>query len=356
MPISQGESRPEQRLQHWNTSVTPERFVQHTRGKTLEQLRAESSFSNEVTDSYARTSENGPEASVVYVKDPLDPAINGQPGGVIDMKHFIAAATTLLSAGEYTGAVVEYDQQRRGFDSAHFQEDYKSNFLGVVFRNNYLENDNDVSNEFNQFFQDYEKGELKGFWPAVDRTIAALQQMGAQGLEQLGQLTQFVTDYAAHMGQQGLQHLENFRRSLEQIFSTNPSDGIRQLIDQVSLAEQALVAQQDTLQQERVEVAKQPVSDVAEHLEPSASESTSNLNSLSDRDAVNLFVQNANPVLAGGGTAQDAIFAGYQALDTASENYVATHTDLAKSLAVNTIQQVEQQQLAMQQDNLQRTV
>jgi hypothetical protein len=114
---------------------------------------------------------------------------------------------------------------------------------------------------------------------------------------------------------------------------------------------------QATLEQtQQVEVAQQPVSEVAEHLEPSASESTNNLNSLTDRDAVNLFVQNANPVLAGGGTAQDAIFAGYQALDAASDNYVATHTDLAKSLAVNTIQQVEQQQLAMQQDNLQRAV
>jgi hypothetical protein len=93
----------------------------------------------------------------------------------------------------------------------------------------------------------------------------------------------------------------------------------------------------------------------SENLQPTAHRIPDSLNILSDRDAVNLFVATANPILANGGTAQDAIFAGYQALDAASNDYVATHTDLAKSLAVNTIQQVEQQ-LAMQQDNLQRAV
>jgi hypothetical protein len=264
MPVSQGKPDPKQRQDHWNQSRTIEEFTQHAKGKTLEQLRAESSFPNRVSDSYTRTSENGPRKPFVYVKDPLDPPRNGQPGGVIDMKHFIGAATTPLSLGEYTGAVVEYDQQRRGYDSGHFEEDYKSNFLGVVFRNNYWKGDNDVSDEFRQFFQDYQKGQLKGFWPAIDKATAELGRKGAAGVKKLEQLTEMATDYAARMGQQGIQHLKNLKNSLEQILRTNPIDSIRTLIDKLSSAEQAIIAQQG--QHNGVEVAHQePQNSILKH-------------------------------------------------------------------------------------------
>jgi hypothetical protein len=169
------------------------------------------------------------------------------------MKHFIGAASVPFGLGEYTGAGVEIQQsmRRETQGSAHFSEDYKSNFLGVVFRNNYWKNDKDVSDEFRQFFQDYQKGQLKGFWPTVDKATAELGRKGEAGVKKLEQLTDFVTDYAARMGQQGLQHLKGFKRSLEQMVKSNPA--LQWLIDKISSAEETLVAQHGDPHQSGVE-------------------------------------------------------------------------------------------------------
>jgi hypothetical protein len=243
MPVSRGEKDPGQRLDHWNNSVSMDKFIQHAKSKTLETLRFEAGKVPIKLGPITVLEGEGPKGHK-YVKDPLDPPRNSQPGGVIDMKHFIAAATTPLSLGEYTGAVVEHDQQRRNFPSGHFEEDYKSNFLGVVFRNNYWKNDKDVSGEFRQFFQDYQKGQLKGFWPAMDKATAELGRKGAAGIKKLEQLTDFATDYATRMGQQGIQHLKNLKNSLEQMLKVNPINELRKLIDNLSSAEQTLMAQQ----------------------------------------------------------------------------------------------------------------
>jgi hypothetical protein len=258
MPISRGEPRPIERFKHWKASITMEAFTQYAKGKTLEGLKAESRFPSPVTDSFTYIKENGPDGKFIYVKDPLDPPQNGKPGGVIDMKHFVSAALLPIGTGEWIGAGVEYNQARKGHDSAHFEEDYKSNFLGVVFGNNYWKKDNDVSDELQQFFQDYQNGQLKGFWPTVDRSIAELGRMGAEGLKQLEQLADFISDYSVRLGQQGVQHLQHFRRTLEKVLKTNPIEGIQRLIDKVSLAEQTLIAQGNTLPQENFQVSQQP--------------------------------------------------------------------------------------------------
>jgi hypothetical protein len=241
MPVSSGWNVQIERKKHWDQSKTIDSFLKHAQGKTLEELRFESGSHPFQAGPLTFREGLGPKGHT-YVGDPLDPSRNGQPGGVIDMKHFIGAATTPLSLGEYTGAIVEYDQQRRGYDSAHFSEDYKSNFLGVVFRNNYWKNDKDVSGEFRQFFQDYQKGQLKGFWPAMDKATAELGRKGAAGIKKLEQLTDFATDYATRMGQQGIQHLKNLKNSLEQMLKVNPIDELRKLIDSLSSAEQMLIA------------------------------------------------------------------------------------------------------------------
>jgi hypothetical protein len=245
MSISPGEQRPEERAKHWDASVSIERFIQYSRGKTLERIRDSAFHDSKVTDSYTYRKDTGPEEGFIYVRDPLDPPRDGQPGGVIDMKHFVSAALIPASLGEWAGAAVEHQQGSKKQPSGHFEEDYKSNFLGVVFRNNYWKGDNDVSDEFRQFFQDYQKGQLKGFWPAIDKATAELGRKGAAGVKKLEQLTEMATDYAARMGQQGIQHLKNLKNSLEQILRTNPIDSIRTLIDKLSSAEQAIIAQQE---------------------------------------------------------------------------------------------------------------
>jgi hypothetical protein len=264
MAISQGKPNLSERSKHWEQSKSIESFLQHAKGKTLEELRFESGTHTFQAGPVTFREGLGPLGHT-YVRDPLDPSRNGKPGGVIDMKHFIGAASVQFGLGEYTGAGVEIQQSTnpRTQGSAHFEEDYKSNFLGVVFRNNYWKNDNDVSNEFRQFFQDYQKGQLKGFWPTVNRATAELGKQGASGLKKLEQLADFVTDYATHLGQQGLQQLQNFRRSMEQMLKINPVDGIRKLIDQISLAEQTIIAQQGVPQKGRGEVTQQFVGEDA---------------------------------------------------------------------------------------------
>jgi hypothetical protein len=207
MSILPGKQDRKQRTTHWNESSNIESLIQHSKNKTLEQLRVEQNRVFEKKSGKPEGNVNwgaglGPVGHR-YVKDPLDPPQNGQPGGVIDMRHFIESANIPLGLGEWAGAAVE--EQQKWIDkyaSGRFEEDYKSNFLGVVFRNNYWKNDKDVSGEFRQFFQDYQKGQLKGFWPAMDKATAELGRKGAAGIKKLEQLTDFATDYATRMGQQ----------------------------------------------------------------------------------------------------------------------------------------------------------
>jgi hypothetical protein len=240
MPIFRGELKPKFRRDHWEQSTSIESFIEYSKGYSLEGLRARNFHDSKITDFYTYRKDTGPDRMFVYVKDPLDPPRNGQPGGVIDMKHFISSAMVPVGMGEYAGAALEvWQSQKPKSEGTSFnEEDYKSNFLGVVFGNNYWKKDNDVSDELQQFFQDYQNGQLKGFWPTVDRSIAELGRMGAEGLKQLEQLADFISDYSVRLGQQGVQHLQHFRRTLEKVLKMNPIEGIQRLIDKVSLAEQ----------------------------------------------------------------------------------------------------------------------
>jgi len=112
------------------------------------------------------------------------------------MRHFLEAAHIPLGLGETLGAIVEEKQKWIDkFPSGRFEEDYKSNFLGVVFRNNYWHRDLDISDEFQRFFNDYGNGTLRGFVPAVERAIEQIKQRGAEGLQQLRQLREFFNQY-----------------------------------------------------------------------------------------------------------------------------------------------------------------
>jgi hypothetical protein len=194
MPIFRGKPDSHQRHAHWEQSTSVSEFLKHSRGKTLQQLANETQRIEQLGN-YTSRQPNGPRGHR-YVRDPLDPSQNGQPGGVIDMAHFMNAALVPIGLGEWAGALVEEKQKWIDkFPSGRFEEDYKSNFLGVVFRNNYWRRDNDISDEFQRFFSDYGNGTLRGFIPAVERAIEQIKQQGAGGLRQLQQLRELFEDY-----------------------------------------------------------------------------------------------------------------------------------------------------------------
>jgi Ca2+-binding RTX toxin-like protein len=90
---------------------------------------------------------------------------------VIDMRHFIEAAQFPLSLGKWAGAAIEIHQGTKGYPSAWEKEDYRSNFLGVVFRNNYYDPNGNINEQFQNFFTDLQNKELKGAMPALEYTI-----------------------------------------------------------------------------------------------------------------------------------------------------------------------------------------
>jgi hypothetical protein len=87
MPISQGKQDYKQRLQHWAESINIESFIKHSKGKTLEQLRIEKNRADGETGEVSWGDGLGPVGHR-YIRDPLDPPNNGQPVGVIDIRHF----------------------------------------------------------------------------------------------------------------------------------------------------------------------------------------------------------------------------------------------------------------------------
>ena len=188
-----------QRELHLRESVTSEQFIEHSQGKTLDQLQEERGLADPInlinSDDFViglpegeiSESQQGNGPGHRYIQDPSD------PGSVIDMRHFLEAARTGFF-GEWLGAGVEVQQGildvRRpgGFPSAWENEDYKSNFFGVVFRNNYYDPDGDISEQFDEFFTDLKNDELKGFVPAVEYLIQDgidLAKDGKRALQQL---------------------------------------------------------------------------------------------------------------------------------------------------------------------------
>ncbi len=194
-----GKQDPKQRLEHREQASNSVSFILHTKGKTLDTLLYEDGSRTEKFGPIELKQGLGPKG-FRYVYDPTElPGARGanDPGGVVDMKHFFNAASFPAGLGELAGAAVEEQQAQnpKTQGSARFEEDYKSNFLGAVFRNNYWKNDSDISDELSQFFSDYKQGELKGFVPAAEHEIKDLSKRGADGLKQLEQLKDMLVNY-----------------------------------------------------------------------------------------------------------------------------------------------------------------
>ena len=128
------------RARHLSQSVTPDNFIQHSQGKTLKELQFENKRANPAELYGSEVSEQGlgPNGHR-YIQDA------NNPGRVIDMRHFIESADVPFGQGEALGALTEIQQGRQGIDSAWEKEDYNSNFLGAVFRNNYYDPDAEIS-------------------------------------------------------------------------------------------------------------------------------------------------------------------------------------------------------------------
>jgi hypothetical protein len=176
MTLPIGEINSIENKKHLSTSVSINEFITHSKGKTLEQLQFENgsdpsiffqSISLPGTEVAPVTVQKGlgPKGNYRYIQDP------NNPGMVIDMRHFIEAAQFPLSLGKWAGAAIEIHQGTKGYPSAWEKEDYRSNFLGVVFRNNYYDPNGNINEQFQNFFTDLQNKELKGAMPALEYTI-----------------------------------------------------------------------------------------------------------------------------------------------------------------------------------------
>jgi len=155
-------------------SKTVDEFVKHSEEKTLRTLQFEEGQANPAALYGIEVSEQGlgPMENFRYVQDVQN------PGRVIDMRHFLEAADVPFGAGEALGLLIELQQTSQGIKSGWEKEDFNSNFLGAVFRNNYINDDRDVSQQFQEFFSDYEKGELKGVVPTIEYFISDVVDLG----------------------------------------------------------------------------------------------------------------------------------------------------------------------------------
>lgn len=98
------------------------------------------------------------------------------------------------------------------FRSAYEREDYKSNFLGAVFRNNYYDPNGDLSDQFQAFFTNLENGELKGIVPTFEYFIADVIDLAKDGQRALQQLENIIEQ---ELDSRLLDLKEELRRFLE---------------------------------------------------------------------------------------------------------------------------------------------
>ncbi len=187
-----GEVNPEQRRRDFRRSATPEEFVQHSQGKTFEQLNSESRPRTIIHQPIPIIIDGGVDKKFRYVEDPTD------PGGVIDMLHFMNAAQLPFFSGELVGAAVEVNQWRKGDPSAFQRNDFKSNFLGSVFRTYYLDPNGDLSQQFQEFFTDLKNGELKGIAPAIEYFIDDVIDLAKDAQRARQQLQDIIELHVAH--------------------------------------------------------------------------------------------------------------------------------------------------------------
>jgi hypothetical protein len=136
---------------HWDLAVannnTFRRFLLKYGDKTLQQI------SNPNQSAPLINIFRGPEKDK-YVLDPKDHNLVA-----IDIGHFLAAAQVPLGLGNHLGVLLEIDQLRRGEESAFQGEDFKSNALGTLFGQHYLNNPKEgksLGEKLGNFFRDYE--------------------------------------------------------------------------------------------------------------------------------------------------------------------------------------------------------
>jgi hypothetical protein len=136
---------------HWDLAVannnTFRRFLLKYGDKTLQQI------SNPDQSAPLINIFRGPEKDK-YVLDPRDHNLVA-----IDMGHFLAAAQVPLGLGNHLGVLVEIDQLLRGIESAFQGEDFKSNALGTLFGQHYLNDPKEgksLGEKLGNFFRDYE--------------------------------------------------------------------------------------------------------------------------------------------------------------------------------------------------------
>ncbi|WP_019503385.1 hypothetical protein [Pleurocapsa sp. PCC 7319] len=214
-----GEVNEAERKKHLSESTTVDSFIQYSKGKTLKELQFSGGPAKPAKVSDIEISEQGlgPKGHR-YLRDVHN------PGRVIDMRHFLESADIPFGFGEPLGAAIEVQQGTKNFPSAHQKEDYNSNFLGAVFRNNYYDPDKEISKQFQEFFTDYEKRELKGFAPAAEYLISDvidLAKDGKRALEQLGDKIDREIDRLEKLGDSASKQLKNrLKNALDKLISS----------------------------------------------------------------------------------------------------------------------------------------
>lgn len=206
-----GVVNPEKRQDESEDSITPEEFIQHSQGKTFEQLNSESIPRTIIHQTIPIIVDGGVDYKFRFVQDPTD------PGGVIDMLHFMNAARVPFSLGEWAGLAVEVNQARKSDISAFLRNDFKSNFLGTVFRSNYFDPNGDLSQQFQEFFTDLENGELKGIVPATEYFIADVIDLAKDGYRAIEQLENIINLHLDRLNNsESIQKLRDLMDRLEE--------------------------------------------------------------------------------------------------------------------------------------------
>lgn len=127
---------------HWNESVTPQQFLDHYKGRSLEEISHEADRGGETS-----ASAGGPAEPFRYVKMPNDPVI------VIDMRHFLVVGRMgNVAIGNVAGLGIEARQAAGGLDSAFQSQDLISNYYGTKFFSAY-DSTKPFDRQLNDFFE-----------------------------------------------------------------------------------------------------------------------------------------------------------------------------------------------------------
>lgn len=248
-----GEVNEVERKKNLSKSVTVDDFIQHSQGKTLQQLQFEDGPADPavIIDSEVNLGFGVEQSITIEVSEqgrgPLDHRYIQDvhnPGRVIDMRHFIESADIALGQGELLGLGIEIQQgitdalTKKDLPSAWEKEDINSNFLGAVFRNNYFDPDGEISDQFQEFFTDYEKGELKGFHPTLEYFVDDVIDLGKDASRALKELLEITANQQVNQTERDakvlIKILDKLKSHVDQpVYAEDVEDGFDQAEDQV---------------------------------------------------------------------------------------------------------------------------